>query len=217
MIDLNGLATMNDFVSWCDYLGTFAFAISGIRLAAAKGFDWFGAYVVGMVTATGGGTLRDILINVPPFWLIQPSYLVITALALVFTIVLRRYVVRATHSLFLFDTIGLGLFVVVGLAKTVEAGFPWWVALVMGTITGSFGGMLRDILINEVPLIFRKDFYALPCFLGGVVYVGLSLTSFSAPLVQLFSALSVVGLRILAVIFHFRVPTFEALEEDTLA
>ncbi|MDO4708170.1 MAG: trimeric intracellular cation channel family protein [Porphyromonadaceae bacterium] len=207
---------MNDFVSWCDYLGTFAFAISGIRLAAAKGFDWFGAYVVGMVTATGGGTLRDILINVPPFWLIQPSYLVITALALVFTIVLRHYVVRATHSLFFFDTVGLGLFVVVGLAKTVEAGFPWWVALVMGTITGSFGGMLRDILINEVPLIFRKDFYALPCFLGGVVYVGLSLTSFSAPLVQLFSALSVVGLRILAVIFHFRVPTFDALEEDTL-
>lgn len=216
MIDINELANMNDFVTWCDYLGTFAFAISGIRLAAAKGFDWFGAYVVGMVTATGGGTLRDILINVSPFWLIQPSYLVITALALVFTILLRRYVVRANHSLFFFDTVGLGLFVVVGLAKTVEAGFPWWVALVMGTITGSFGGMLRDILINEVPLIFRKDFYALPCFLGGVAYVGLSLTPLSAPMVQLLSALFVVGLRILAVIFHFRVPTFDALDEEEL-
>lgn len=215
MININELANMNDFVTWCDYLGTFAFAISGIRLAAAKGFDWFGAYVVGMVTATGGGTLRDILLNVPPFWLLQPSYLIITALALLFTIGVRHIVVRANHSLFFFDSVGLGLFVVVGMAKTFESGYSWWIALVMGTITGSFGGMLRDILINEVPLIFRKDFYALACFFGGIIYVALmAWTPLSVPFVQFISALSVVGLRILAVLFHFRVPTFEAMEEE---
>ena len=137
---------------WCDYLGTLAFAISGIRLAAGKGLDWFGAYVVGFVTAVGGGTIRDILLDIKPFWLVQPSYLIITALGLIFTIIFRRQVVRLNHSLFVFDAIGLGLFVVVGVAKSYAAGFPWWVAVIMGTVTGSFGGLLRDVLINETPL-----------------------------------------------------------------
>ena len=114
-IELLGL---NDFVTWCDYIGTFAFAISGTRHAASKGFDWFGAYVVGMVTAVGGGTLRDILLNMPPFWLKQPSYLVVTGLALLFTIIFRKQVVKANYSLSFFDAVGLGLFVVVGMAKT---------------------------------------------------------------------------------------------------
>ncbi len=147
------LVDVNDFVNWCDYLGTLAFAISGIRLAAGKGLDWFGAYVVGFVTAVGGGTIRDILLDIKPFWLVQPSYLIITALGLIFTIIFRRQVVRLNHSLFVFDAIGLGLFVVVGVAKSYAAGFPWWVAVIMGRSTGSFGGLLRDVLINETPLI----------------------------------------------------------------
>ena len=165
------IVNVNDFVNWCDYLGTLAFAISGIRLAAGKGFDWFGAYVVGFVTAVGGGTIRDILLDIKPFWLIQPSYLIITGLGLLFTIIFRRQVVRLNHSLFFFDAIGLGLFVVVGVAKSYAAEFPWWVAVIMGTITGSFGGLLRDVLINETPLIFRTDFYASACVLGSVIYV----------------------------------------------
>lgn len=118
------LVDVNDFVNWCDYLGTLAFAISGIRLAAGRGLDWFGAYVVGFVTAVGGGTIRDILLDIKPFWLIQPSYLIITALGLIFTIIFRRQVVRLNHSLFVFDAIGLGLFVVVGVAKSYAAGSP---------------------------------------------------------------------------------------------
>ena len=122
------IVDVNSFVDWCDYLGTLAFAISGIRLAAAKGFDWFGAYVVGFVTAVGGGTIRDILLDLKPFWLIQPSYLIITGVALAFTIVFRRQVVRLNHSLFFFDAIGLGLFVVVGVAKSFATGYPWWLS-----------------------------------------------------------------------------------------
>ena len=203
------LVDVNDFVNWCDYLGTLAFAISGIRLAAGRGLDWFGAYVVGFVTAVGGGTIRDILLDIKPFWLIQPSYLIITALGLIFTIIFRRQVVRLNHSLFVFDAIGLGLFVVVGVAKSYAAGFPWWVAVIMGTVTGSFGGLLRDVLINETPLIFRTDFYASACALGSIIYVLMGRYS-SLPIewVQFISAISVFIFRVLAVVLHIQLPTF---------
>ena len=203
------LVDVNDFVNWCDYLGTLAFAISGIRLAAGKGLDWFGAYVVGFVTAVGGGTIRDILLDIKPFWLVQPSYLIITALGLIFTIIFRRQVVRLNHTLFVFDAIGLGLFVVVGVAKSYAAGFPWWVAVIMGTVTGSFGGLLRDVLINETPLIFRTDFYASACVLGSIIYVLMGRYS-SLPIewVQFISAISVFIFRVLAVVLHIQLPTF---------
>lgn len=127
---------MIDFITFCDYTGTFAFAISGIRLASAKQFDWFGAYVVGVVTAVGGGTIRDILLNATPFWMEQASYLIISALALLFVIIFRKYVISLNNTFFIFDAIGLGLFGVVGIEKALTFGFPMWVAIVMGTITG---------------------------------------------------------------------------------
>ena len=134
---------MIDFITFCDYTGTFAFAISGIRLASAKQFDWFGAYVVGVVTAVGGGTIRDILLNATPFWMEQASYLIISALALLFVIIFRKYVISLNNTFFIFDAIGLGLFGVVGIEKALTFGFPMWVAIVMGTITGAFGACLQ--------------------------------------------------------------------------
>ena len=177
---------MIDFITFCDYTGTFAFAISGIRLASAKQFDWFGAYVVGVVTAVGGGTIRDILLNAVPFWMEQASYLIISALALLFVIIFRKYVI--------------------------SFGFPMWVAIVMGTITGSFGGMMRDILINEEPLIFRKDIYALACVFGGLIYYICMQTSMSAAMIQFVSALSVFLARIIAVKYHISVPVLKGEE-----
>ena len=117
------------------------------------------------------GTIRDILLNANPLsgWN-KHLILTVSALALLFVIIFRKYVIRLNNTFFIFDAIGLGLFGVVGIAKTLEFGFPMWVAIVMGTITGSFGGMMRDILINEEPLIFRKDIYALACVFGGGVY-----------------------------------------------
>lgn len=200
---------MIDFITFCDYTGTFAFAISGIRLASAKQFDWFGAYVVGLVTAVGGGTTRDILLNATPFWMEQPSYLIVSGLALLFVIIFRKYVIRLNNTFFIFDAIGLGLFVVVGIAKTLEFGFPMWVAIVMGTITGSFGGMIRDILINEEPLVFRKDIYALACLLGGVVYFICIKLGLNPPITQLISATSVFVTRIIAVKYHISVPVLK--------
>ncbi|PVZ08037.1 trimeric intracellular cation channel family protein [Porphyromonas loveana] len=200
--------SVTEFITWCDYLGTFAFAISGIRLAAARRFDWFGAYVVGVVTAIGGGTVRDVLLNIPPFWMEQPSYLFISLLALIFTISFRKYVVRLNNTVFLFDTIGIGLFTVVGVAKTFDCGYAWWLAIVMGTVTGSFGGMIRDILINQTPLIFRKDIYATACLLGGAVYVGLLFTTVPIGIVQFIAAFIVIAVRFIAVKYHISVPVF---------
>ena len=159
-----------NFLTIIDYIGTFAFAISGIRLASAKKFDWFGAYVVGFVTAVGGGTIRDVLLGVTPFWMLQPSYLIVTAIALLFVIVFGRYVIHLNNTFFIFDAIGLGLFAIVGIEKSIAHGYPIWVGLIMGTITGAAGGVMRDTLINEEPLIFRKEIYALACVIGGVCY-----------------------------------------------
>lgn len=203
---------MIDFITLCDYVGTFAFAISGIRLASAKQFDWFGAYVVGLVTAVGGGTIRDILLDATPFWMEHISYFIVTGFALLFVIAFRKYVIKITNTVFIFDAIGLGLFVVVGIAKTLDYGYPMWIAIVMGTITGSFGGMTRDILINEVPLIFRKDIYALACVLGGIVYYICLKLSFTVPLTQFIAAASVFLTRVLAVRYHISLPVLKGEE-----
>lgn len=204
-----------NFIHLIDYAGTFAFAISGIRLASAKKFDWFGAYVVGLVTAIGGGTLRDLLLDVTPFWMLQPSYLIVTGLALVFVILLGKLVIRLNNTFFIFDAIGLGLFVVVGIEKSLSAGFPFWVAILMGMITGSAGGIIRDIFINEEPLIFRKDIYALACLLGGVVYYICTEMGMIAVLIQTISAISVIIARILAVKYHISLPVLKGHEDET--
>lgn len=196
-----------NFITLLDYVGTFAFAISGIRLASAKHFDWFGAYVVGFVTAVGGGTLRDLLLGLPPFWMQNVSYLVVSGFAFLFVVGLRKYVIRLNNTFFIFDAIGLGLFTVVGVEKTLGAGFPLWVAVIMGTITGAAGGVLRDILINEEPLIFRKEIYALACVFGGLVYGGGLAAGLSGATLQIVTALSVIAVRIVAVRFGLRLPT----------
>lgn len=197
------------FFSVIEIVGTLAFAISGIRLAAAKRFDWFGAYVVGITTAIGGGTMRDIMLDLTPFWMLNGDYLVVTAFALAIVIGLRKYLVRLDNTFYIFDAVGLGLFTVVGIEKTLAAGFPMWVAVVMGTITGAAGGVLRDILINEEPLIFRKEIYALACVFGGVVFWGCQLLGLSGTALQIAAAVSVIAVRIVAVVFKLRLPVLK--------
>ena len=205
---------MIDFITFCDYTGTFAFAISGIRLASAKQFDWFGAYVVGLVTAVGGGTIRDILLNATPFWMEQTSYLTVSALALLFVIIFRKYVIRLNNTFFIFDAIGLGLFTVVGIEKSLLAGFPMWVAIIMGMTTGAVGGVIRDIFINEVPLIFRKDIYAIACILGGLIYFACDFFAVGHITTQIITAGSVILARIVAVKYHISLPVLKGNENQ---
>ena len=198
-----------NYINFIDYLGTFAFAISGIRMAATKRFDWFGAYVVGLVTAIGGGTTRDLLLGVTPFWMTQPSYLIITGIALLFVIVFGKWVVRLNYTIFMFDAIGLGLFVVVGIDRALAQGFPAWVAIAMGMITGSVGGIIRDVLINQVPLILRKDIYAMACVIGGLIYFACVRMNFSLFTIQTVSLISVILIRVLSARFHIGLPVLK--------
>ncbi len=127
------------FIDIIDYLGTFAFAISGIRIATKNNFDLFGAFIVGLVTATGGGTLRDLMLGQSPFWMTRGSYFVITGLALLYVCFFYKSIAKISGTMFVFDTVGIGLFTVVGFQKTIDAGFSQWAAILMGMFTSAAG------------------------------------------------------------------------------
>lgn len=195
-----------NFTLIIDLLGTFAFAISGIRLAAGKKLDWFGAYLVGLVTAIGGGTTRDLLLGVTPFWMEDIRYISITGFAMLSVLIFKHRLTNFGRTLFLFDAIGLGLFTVVGVSKALALGFSPWVAVIMGGITGSIGGLLRDVLINEVPLLLRKDIYIIACLIGGMIYLFCCEFGLPSDIVELITALAVIFIRIVAVKFHIQLP-----------
>ncbi len=197
------------FLFITEVIGTVAFAISGIRLAAGKNFDWFGAYVVGLVTAIGGGTLRDLLLDIPVFWMQTWWYLAVTGIALVIVAVFKHLLVKHGGLLMIFDTIGLALFVVIGIQKSLAADYGMWVAIIMGMITGAFGGVVRDILINEEPLFFRKEIYATACIAGGFIYWGCALCGTTDMAAQIACAATVILLRILAVRYRWALPTLK--------
>ena len=192
-------------------MGTFAFAISGIRLASGKQIDWFGAYIIGLVTAIGGGTTRDLLLGVTPFWMQDGYYFLTTGVAQLATLIFKNKIFRWGNTLFIFDSVGLGLFTIVGISKSLAAGLPFWVCIVMGTITGSVGGVVRDVLLNEVPLLFRKDIYALACVLGGAVYFICKHFYLPAGLTELIAALTVILIRVLALKFHIHLPILKPI------
>lgn len=194
------------FLFIIEVIGTIAAAISGIRLAATKNFDWFGAYTVGLVTAIGGGTLRDLLLDIPVFWMQTWWYLAVTGLSLATVIIFKSLLVSRDRILFVFDSVGLALFCVIGIQKTLAAGYPMWVATVLGVTTGAFGGVLRDILINEEPLIFQKDIYATACLAGALVYWLIMLLGGSPFWQQVSCAVVVIGLRVLTLKYSLHLP-----------
>lgn len=200
------------FLFVIEVLGTIAFAISGIRLAAVKRFDWFGAYIVGLVTAIGGGTLRDLLLGVDVFWMQTWWYLAVTGLSLLFVILFRRQAWVRERTLFIFDTVGLALFVVIGVQKTLATGYPMWVAIVMGVTTGAFGGVVRDILINEEPLVFRRDIYAMACVAGGLLYALVWGCGGSGVASQSACAAMVIVLRVLSARYGWHLPLLSYTE-----
>lgn len=197
-----------------DLLGTFAFAISGIRLASGGQIDWFGAYIIGLVTAIGGGTTRDLLLGVQPFWMTHPSYFLTTAVALLAALVMRDKLLKFGSTLFLFDAIGLGLFTVTGISRSLDAGLPYWICIVMGTITGCVGGVVRDVLLNRVPLLFQRDIYAMACVAGGGLYLICTVVGLSEGLVQVITVVGVILIRLVAVRFHLHLPQLKPLNRD---
>lgn len=161
-----------DWIYALDILGTLVFAISGALAAIDKKFDLVGTLILSLVTAVGGGTLRDILIGQTPVaWMKDLNYLWIICLALVMTYFFKDHILKLRKSMFLFDTIGIGLFTILGLQKTLDIGLSPVIAVLMGAVSAVFGGVIRDVLSNEVPLIFRKEIYASACVAGGIAFL----------------------------------------------
>ena len=195
-----------------EFLGTFAFAISGIRHAAAKNFDWFGGYVCGIAVAIGGGTIRDVMLGTTPFWMTSPFYMLCTALALLFVVTFAKHIEPLKNAWFVFDTFGLALFTIAGIQKTIDCGHPFWVAIAMGCITGSAGGVIRDVLLNKEPVIFHKEIYALASVAGGFVYWGMTMLDINFALTAFVVFVFVCAIRFLAVRYHISLPIIKLKE-----
>lgn len=197
-----------------EILGIFACAISGIRHAAAKHFDWFGGYVCGIAVAIGGGTIRDVMLGVPPFWTTDVKYLSCTFYALVLVIISRRLMRKLDNAWFVFDTLGLAFFTIAGLQKTLAQGHPFWLAIIMGCITGVAGGVIRDVLLNNVPVIFHKEIYAMASLAGGILYWGLYELDVSIPLNVIATFSLVCIIRFIAVRYHITLPRLHEFPES---
>lgn len=191
-----------------DILGTIAFAISGVLVALDKKLDPFGVFIVAFVTAVGGGTLRDLLLgNTPVTWLLQPIYLYTILITVVLAIIFRKQLKYLRTSLFMFDTIGIGLYTLAGVEKGLDANLIPVMCVVIGTITACFGGVIRDILCNEIPVIFRKEVYATACIIGAASYFLLLKLPIKPTYIQVICILVVITVRLLAVKFKIALPT----------
>lgn len=191
-----------------DILGTVAFAISGVLVAMEKKLDLFGVLIIAFVTAVGGGTLRDFLIgNTPVGWMTTPVYLITITATVIAAIIFVNQLRYFRKSLFLFDTIGLGLYTMVGVEKGINAGLSPVICIILGTITASFGGVIRDILCNEIPVIFRKEVYATICILGGIIYFAIIQFPVATTFAYIAAILSIILMRLLAVKFKISLPS----------
>jgi len=192
-----------------DFLGTFVFAISGASFAMEKKFDPFGIFIVAFVTALGGGTLRDILIGRQPIsWMQNTMYVYVIIFAVILAIIFRNKIKYLSKSLFLFDTIGLGIFTIIGTGIGIQLNLSPIISIALGTISGAFGGVIRDILCNEIPVIFRKEIYATACVFGAISFIILNHLNASQNLSYGITIGIVIAIRIIAVKFHLSLPTF---------
>ncbi|WP_298424482.1 trimeric intracellular cation channel family protein [uncultured Kordia sp.] len=190
-----------------DIIGTFAFAISGVLVAMQKRMDVFGIFIIAFVTAVGGGTLRDMLIGKTPVgWMNDLNYVYAIAAAVIISIVLRKKLNKLRTSLFLFDTIGLGVFTIIGVEIGISANLHPIICIALGTMSASFGGVIRDILCNEIPVIFRKEIYATACIVGGITFFILRYLKFEEDLIYIFTVIVVIAIRLIVVKFRVKLP-----------
>ncbi|MBD3617390.1 MAG: trimeric intracellular cation channel family protein [Gracilimonas sp.] len=196
-----------DIIYLLDLLGTFVFAISGIRLAARTDMDIFGASVVGFATAIGGGTVRDLLLDSHPItWMADMTYPLVILAAVPFTFLMGKKLNNYSKTLFIFDTIGIALFTIIGMEKAISFGLNPFMAGMMGMISAVVGGITRDVLCREVPLIFRKEIYATACLTGAVVfYLGLEL-NLPDNLNYLLTTAVIITIRTVSIRFNLSLP-----------
>lgn len=194
-----------------EILGTMAFAMSGVLTAMEKKLDLFGVFIIAFATALGGGTLRDVLIGkVPVGWMLNLEYVYMILIGFVFAVVFRKKFDKLRTSLFLFDTIGLGVYTLTGLRKGIEIGLHPIICIALGTITACFGGVIRDILCNEIPVIFRKEIYATICILGGILFFVLKTLPLNDEIIYITIVSVIIGIRLMAVKYKWHLPALES-------
>ena len=193
-----------------EILGTIAFAISGSLTAMNKKLDPFGVFIIAFVTAVGGGTLRDVMIGrTPVAWMTEVDYVYLIVVGYVLALIFRKKLDRFRISLFLFDTIGLGVFTLIGLQKGLETGLHPIICVALGTMTACFGGVIRDILCNEIPVIFRREIYATICMAGGILFFVLKTLQINNELLSVIVAVFMIVFRILAVTYRWSLQPVE--------
>ncbi|RLD60780.1 MAG: trimeric intracellular cation channel family protein [Bacteroidetes bacterium] len=194
-----------------DLAGTFVFAISGVRIAAEKKMDIFGAVVIGIATAIGGGTIRDLLLgSTPVAWMQDTLYLYIIIIAVILGLLFDRFIFELKNTLLIFDSIGLGVFTLAGMQKAFEFGLSHEYAIIIGITTATAGGIIRDVLANEVPVILRKEIYATACLAGALAYMFFQYVGLAEPLNTIFTILLIVIIRTVAVKFNISFPKIKA-------
>ena len=198
-----------------DLIGVAVFAVSGALAAGRKSMDLFGVVIIAVVTAIGGGTVRDVLLDRSPiFWIDNTTYLLVIIAAAAFTTVYTRYRKPPLKALLIADAFGLALFTVSGAQIAEQAGLPWLSVILMGAITGAAGGVIRDVLCAEIPLILRRDIYATAAIAGGSMYVLLQTLGGTDLAATLLGMATVVALRFSAILWGLQLPIFR-LRDDT--
>lgn len=185
---------------YLDIVGTFFFCLSGALAARQKGMDWWGVYVISLITGTGGGTLRSILIgDFPPLIFRDPIYAIIAVIATPCAILIPSFWEKFRREVSIMDALGLGVFVCLGTQVAIEHNLSWWAAIGMGVVTATFGGVLRDVLRAEIPLIFRREIYATAAIAGGVLLLGLQWLGLADFLSATIAASATAGIRLLSI------------------
>ncbi len=192
-----------------DILGIISFAISGSLVAMRKKLDPFGVFIIAFATSVGGGTLRDVLIGAKPvFWMKNTEVIFLIIASYIFAIIFRKKLKYLNKSLFLFDTIGLGLYTIMGTEIGLNYNFHPIVIISIATMSASFGGVIRDILCNEIPVIFRKEIYATACVFGSITFLILHHFNVNESIIYASTSFIIISIRLVAVRFHLSLPTF---------
>ena len=209
---------MNNLIYWLDLAGVTVFAFSGVIVACHSRMDPFGMFVLGAVTGIGGGTLRDLVLGVPVFWVAAPSYLWIILATVFLSILGFHYIHRLTRTFLpVTDAFGLALFTVMGAHKALVLKHAGIVAVLMGLMTGVAGGMIRDVLAHRVPMVLRQEIYATASIAGGIVYVGLFMMDVNIPVVIALALATVLCIRLAAIHWGLSLPTFAWVENTPTA
>jgi uncharacterized membrane protein YeiH len=197
-----------------DHLGILFFAISGLLTAAEKNLDLLGGLIIAFITALGGGTIRDLLLNVEVAWLSSLSYILTVILGGIFGILFMRFFSKLRKTTFIFDTLGISLFTILGVQKSISLDQMLISALFLGMISSTFGGLLRDVLCNEIPLIFRKEIYASAALAGGLVFLTLNYVDITSPEVNaLLASFGIMVVRVLAVKYKWQMPQIKEVSK----